>query len=526
MADDEWWRGAVIYQIYPRSFQDSSGDGIGDLKGVAERLAYVASLGVDAVWITPFYRSPMADFGYDVADYCEIDPLFGTMADFDEVLARAHGLGLKVIIDMVWSHTSDRHAWFAESRSSRKSAKADWYVWADPKPDGTPPNNWLSVFGGGAWAWEPRRRQYYLHHFLASQPALNWRNRHVVEALMETGAFWLDKGVDGFRLDAIDFLMHDEALRDNPVRKLAEIPAKPFGMQEHLHDMVRDDALPMLERIRALMDRYPGTTTIGELSSVGDPIHRAGRYTAGCARLHKAYSLGLMRRPFTAAALKATIAEAEDKIGGGWLCWAFSNHDIERAASRWGDGSGACARLMLALLVSLRGTPCLYQGEELGLTEADLPFEALKDPYGLAFWPDYKGRDGCRTPMPWTEKGGFSPARPWLPLPAEHLALAVEVQERDPASTLNTMRRLLAWRKARPEMLSGTLALVELGPDVLAFERVKGADRLLCVFNPSPRPVQATAPGGDLLDGAEIALGESLRLDGWGWGFFTARGAT
>lgn len=516
----EWWRGAVVYQICPRSFQDSDGDGVGDLAGITRRLPHVASLGVDAVWITPFFRSPMRDFGYDVADHRAVDPLFGTMADFRRLVAEAHRLGLKVLIDMVWSHTSDTHPWFVDSRASRDGVKADWYVWADPRPDGTPPNNWLSVFGGGAWSWEPRRRQYYLHHFLSCQPALNWRQPAVAEAVIEVGRFWLDLGVDGFRLDAVDFLVHDDLLRDNPPRPVAEIPAKPFAMQEHVHDMVRAEALPILERIRHLMDAHPGTTTIAELSSVGDPIERAGAYTAGDDRLHKAYSLGLMRRPFSAARFAATVAEVEAKIGGGWLCWAFSNHDIERVVSRWGDGSPASARMLLALLVSLRGTLCLYQGEELGLPEAELPFESLRDPFGLAFWPDYKGRDGCRTPMPWTRDGGFTTAaEPWLPIPDAHRALAVEAQEADPASPLNTLRRLLAWRKGRPEMLEGGLELVDPGAGALAFERRLGESRTLCVFNPSPAPLRLPLPG-EVVEGTGCAVeGGELVFPTWGAAF-------
>lgn len=519
---EEWWRGAVIYQVTPRSFQDSDGDGVGDLAGIVQRLPYVASLGVDAVWVCPFYRSPMADFGYDVQDYRAVDPLFGTMADFDRLLAGAHGLGLKVLVDMVWSHTSDRHGWFQESRASRDNSKADWYVWADPRPDGMPPNNWLSVFGGSAWAWEPRRRQYYLHHFLSSQPALNWHEAAVAEAVLAAGRFWLDKGVDGFRLDAIDFLMHDELLRDNPARPLSEVPAKLFGMQEHVHDMVRAEALPMLERIRALMDAYPGTTTIGELSSVGDPIERAGTYTAAGDRLHKAYSLGLMRRPFTAAALREVLAETGPKLGDGWMCWAFSNHDMERAVTRWGDGSAAAARMMLALLVSLRGTPCLYQGEELGLPEAELPFEALRDPYGITFWPDYKGRDGSRTPMPWTPDGpgaGFTVGTPWLPVPDDHRPLAVSEQERDPDSPLNTLRRLLGWRRQRPELRIGGLELVEMGERVLAFERRAAGARLLCLFNPSPDPLRLPLPG-PVAEGVGWRVeGGDLVFPGWGAAF-------
>lgn len=497
----------VIYQIYPRSFRDTDGDGVGDLNGVAEGLDYVASLGVDAVWLSPFYASPMADFGYDVSDWRAVDPLFGSMADFERVAEGCRRLGLKLIIDMVWSHSSDRHAWFQESRSSRGNARADWYVWADARPDGTPPNNWLSVFGGGAWSWEPRRRQYYLHHFLPCQPALNWRNPDVAAAMLEVGRFWRDKGADGFRLDAIDFLMHDEALRDNPPRPLAEVPAKPFGMQQHLYDMVRPETLEVLEAIRAA---FPDMVTVGELSSVGDPLARAGDYTRP-GRLTLAYSLGLMRRPFTAATLRHTIAEAEAKLPGGSFCWAASNHDMERAASRWGDGSPASAKGILALMLALRGGLCLYQGEELGLTEALIPFDRLRDPYGIAFWPDYKGRDGCRTPLPWTAAQADDG---WLPLPPEHRALAVEEQERDGDSVLNTLRRLLRWRKLHPDLTEGGLEMVELHPALVAFRR--GA--VLVAANPSPAAIALPLPEGRRpAEGVGYGVeGDMLRLEGWG----------
>ncbi|MGE5503437.1 MAG: alpha-glucosidase [Actinomycetota bacterium] len=512
----EWWRGAVIYQVYPRSFADGTGDGVGDLAGLAEKLPYVASLGVDAIWLSPVFVSPMRDFGYDVADWCAVDPLFGTMADFDRVVAGAHELGLKVILDQVWGHSSDRHPWFAESRASRANPKTDWYVWADPRPDGSPPNNWLSVFGGPAWTWEPRRRQYYLHHFLPSQPALDWCNPQVAEAMLAVGEFWLGRGVDGFRLDAVDFLAHDPGLHDNPPRGLAEIPQRPFAMQEHRHDMIQPSALAILGRIRTLTDRFPGTVTMAELSSVGDPFARAALYTAP-GHLHTAYTLGVMRRPFTAASLTAIIAEVEAKVPAGTLAWAFSNHDVERAASRWGDGSPAAAQMMLALLLGLRGPVCLYQGEELGLPEADIPFERLVDPFGRNFWPDFKGRDGCRTPLPWTLAP--EPVRPWLPVPDAHRALAVEVQEADGASTLNVTRRLLRWRRRHPALVDGALRLVDLDPALVAFEREGGGERLLCVFNPGPaerRVASDTLPAEGL--GYRVEDG-FLVLAGWGAAF-------
>jgi alpha-glucosidase len=496
MANVDWWRGAVIYQIYPRSFFDTNGDGIGDLPGITARLEHIARLGADAIWLCPFFVSPQRDFGYDVANYLEIDPIFGTMADFDALLARAHALGLKVLIDQVWSHTSDRHAWFLDSRSGRTAAKADWYVWADPSPDGTPPNNWLSVFGGSAWTWEPRRRQYFLHHFLDHQPALNLHNPAVMDALLETGRFWLQRGVDGFRLDAIDFLLHDGALRSNPAAPVAEaVPAKLFGMQLHVHDMLQQEAMGLLARIRGLMDEYPGTVTLGEISSQPGAFERVAAVTAGADRLHMAYTLRPLRGGFDWATV---IDLLSDVRADGWFCWSFSNHDVERAISRWNPCPGrppnpAFARLLMALLLSLRGSVCLYQGEELGLTEAVLAESDLRDPFGIAYWPAFRGRDGSRTPMPWdagAPHGGFTAAAaPWLPVPEAHRSLAVDVQEADGSSLLHAFRRFLHWRRGVPALVRGTLRPVALPAPLVGFVREYNGQRVLAVFNLSDQPV-------------------------------------
>lgn len=515
--DGEWWRSALIYQIVPRSFQDSDGDGVGDLGGVLARLDYVASLGVDAVWLSPFFPSPMADFGYDVSDYLGVDPLFGTMTDFDRILARAHDLGLKVLIDMVWSHTSDRHPWFVDSRA--RGDKADWYVWADPRPDGTPPNNWLSVFGGAAWSWEPRRRQYYLHHFLKEQPALNWHNPHVADALLEIGRFWLDKGVDGFRLDAVDFLLHDPALTDNPARPVDAVPAKVFGMQAHRHDMLYPDRLAAFARIRALLDEYPGTVAMAELSSEADPVTRV-RDTTAAGHLHLAYSLGLVKRTFSRANMATLIDEVSRRIGAdGRLAWAFANHDVPRATTRWGDGSAASARMILALLLSLDGAACLYQGEELGLPEAELGLDDLRDPYGIAFWPEFKGRDGCRTPMPWQADAvhaGFTTGAPWLPIPDRHRPLAVDRQRMVADSPLNTVCRLARWRREHPALTRGRCEMVDLGPNVLAFRRIAPEERMLCVFNPAPIRVEIARIGTPLEGTGYRVEADRLIFDTWG----------
>jgi len=488
---DAWRQGAIVYHIYPRSFRDSNGDGIGDLPGISEKLDYVASLGVDGVWISPFFASPMLDFGYDVSDYRAVDTIFGTLDDFDRLLARAHSLGLKVIIDMAWSHTSDQHPWFAESRCDVGNPKADWYVWADPQPDGTPPNNWLSLFGGSAWTWEPRRRQYYLHHFLFAQPKLNLRNSAVVAALLEIGAFWLNRGVDGFRMDAVDFMMHDAMLRDNPAELTDGVPLRPFAMQRHCYDLGDPATFEVLASTRALLDRYPGSISIAEVGSVGsvdNAFERAASYVGGEGRrLHAAYTLHVAKGPGEVAAIRAAILQAERSFDQGSIVWSFSNHDIERVASRWGDGSPAAAKVFLALLATMRGCVTLYQGEELGLPEAEIAFAQLQDPYGRTYWPAFKGRDGSRTPMPWerdAHHAGFSTAeRPWLPVSEAHLSLAVDQQDQDPDSVLTTWRALMRMRRSSRAMRLGSMHLMDAEPPLLAFERRHGRERVLCLFN-------------------------------------------
>jgi len=487
-----WWRGATIYQIYPRSFLDTNGDGIGDLPGIIERLDYVASLGVEAVWVSPFFKSPMADFGYDIADYRAVDPIFGTLADFDRLIARAHGLGLKVIVDQVPSHTSDQHAWFHESRQSRRNPKADWYVWADARSDGTPPNNWLSIFGGVAWTWEPRRGQYYLHNFLKSQPDLNFHNPEVRRATLDNMRFWLARGVDGLRLDAINFCFHDRRLRDNPprpphARKATGFSAEnPYGYQWHRHNNTQPEMLPFLEEIHALIEEYPGAMALGEISS-DDSTATVADYTQP-GRLHMAYSFELLSSDNSPQHIRATVEQLRQRAPQSWPCWTISNHDVERVVSRWGRSAPYLphsATQLTAMICALRGSVCVFQGEELGLGEADVPYEALRDPYGIAFWPAFKGRDGCRTPMPWesNESGGFSSAKPWLPVPQQHLALSVAAQERDETSALHGFRRLLTWRKQHPLLITGDIEFLAATNSVLAFRRFDTHTALLAAFN-------------------------------------------
>lgn len=516
MDKNRWWRGAVIYQIYPRSFLDTDGDGIGDLPGILDRLDYVASLGVDAIWISPFFKSPMADFGYDIADYRAVDPLFGTLEDFDRVLAKAHALGLRVMIDQVLSHTSIEHAWFAESRASRDNPRADWYVWADAQPDGTPPNNWLSIFGGVAWRWEPRRGQYFLHNFLASQPDLNFHNPAVQAATLDNVQFWLDRGVDGLRLDAINFCFHDAKLRDNPP-KPAELRTgrgfsadNPYAFQYHWYNNTQPENLRFLEDLRALLDRYPGATALGEISSE-DSLATMAEYV-GDTRLHMGYSFELLTDDSSAAYIRMTVETLEARMPHGWPCWAISNHDVARAVTRWGGGGAdsALAKQLVALVCSLRGSVCLYQGEELGLTEAEVAFEDLQDPYGIAFWPNFKGRDGCRTPMPWTDAptAGFTDRKPWLPIPDAHRELSVAAQHADDGSVLNGVRRFLHWRKQQPDLLAGDIAFLDAPEPILAFVRREGDAAMLVVFNVSDAatawPLPAAQAHAHALDDAPV----------------------
>ena len=505
-AASDWWRGGVIYQIYPRSFQDSNGDGIGDLRGITRRLDYIAGLGVDAIWISPFFKSPMKDFGYDVSDYRAVDPMFGTMADFQTLLDRAHGLGLRVMIDLVLSHTSDQHPWFVESRTNRENPKSDWYVWADPKPDGTPPNNWLSIFGGSGWQWDTRRQQYYLHNFLTSQPDLNFHNPDVQDALLDVARFWLDMGVDGFRLDTINFYFHDAQLRDNPALPLDQRNAtiapmvNPYNHQDHLYSKSQPENIAFLERLRALTDQYDGRACLGEVGEAQRGLEIMGEYTRGDKRMHMCYAFEFLeKRRLTAAYTKHVFDQLLSKAGDAWPCWAFSNHDVQRHASRWGlDEAGIQQHAVL--MMCLRGSACLYQGEELGLPEADVPFEQLQDPYGIEFWPEYKGRDGCRTPMVWAaqdEQLGFSTNTPWLPVSAAQADHAVDRLEKDPRSMLNHYRRAIALRHAHPALARGAQTDMRENGPILTFIRESGGEQVFCAFNLGSEPGTVDLPAGD-----------------------------
>ncbi|MDB5526702.1 MAG: aglA2 [Rhizobium sp.] len=517
----DWWRGSVIYQVYPRSYQDSTGDGSGDLRGITQRLGHIASLGVDAIWLSPFFKSPMADMGYDVSDYCDVDPMFGTLADFDALVGEAHRLGLKVMIDQVISHTSDQHPWFKESRTSRDNAKADWYVWADPKPDGTAPNNWLSIFGGPAWEWDGVRRQYYMHNFLTSQPDLNFHNPDVQDALLGTVKFWLERGVDGFRLDTVNFYFHDRLLRDNPpLVKMegatsADAPeTNPYSFQNHLHDKTQPENIAFLQRFRALLDQYEDRTSVGEVGDGYRSLSTVAAYTSGNDKLHMCYTFDLLSPEFSATHIRKCVVAVETQASDGWICWAFSNHDVMRHVSRFtqiGDDPIRIAKIALTVIASLRGSLCLYQGEELGLPEADLAFEDLRDPYGIRFWPAFKGRDGARTPMVWQShapNAGFSVSKPWLPVPDMHKAMAVDSEDGVPESVLTHYRRTLAFRRDHGAMTVGEFALLQVNQDLLAFTRKKGNEALLFVFNLTREPQDFIIP-------STVTVSEQVALPGF-----------
>ncbi len=527
----EWWRGAVIYQIYPRSYQDADGDGIGDLAGIVGRLDHIASLGVDAVWISPFFTSPMKDFGYDVSDYCDVDPMFGSLADFDRIVERAHDLGLRVMIDLVLSHTSDRHPWFLESARSRTNEKADWYVWADAKPDGTPPNNWLSIFGGSAWEWHGTRMQYFLHNFLTSQPDLNFHSPAVQEALLDVERFWLKRGVDGFRLDTINFYFADILLRDNPAlpperRNDSIAPAvNPYNWQDHVHSKNQPENIDFLRRFGAEMVPY-NAAAVGEVGDAQRGLEIMAEYTSGGDKVQMCYPFEMLQpQRLTAGTLVETFARLNYAAPDAWPCWAYSNHDVTRHVTRWGLTDDA-ARSYTTLLMCLRGSVCLYQGEELGLPEADVPFEALQDPYGIRFWPEFKGRDGCRTPMVWEASNsgvGFSDGMPWLPVDPRHRALSVAAQEDDADAMIHHYRRAVALRHAEPALARGTMTQPEQTGDVVTFVRTHAGRQIFCAFNLGSSDGECLPPDGADLTTLECGIamtdavrGERLHLPPWG----------
>ena len=531
----EWWRGAVIYQIYPRSFQDSDASGVGDIPGIIRRLDHIASLGVDAIWLSPIFTSPMKDMGYDVSDYVGVDPMFGTLDDFDQMVERAHELGLKVIVDQVYNHTSDKHAWFEESRRDPNGDKADWYHWEKAKPDGSPPNNWLSVFGGPAWTWDAHRRRYYLHNFLPSQPDLNFREPAVQEAILDVMRFWLDRGVDGFRLDTVNYYAKDDQLRDNPPREgcVPEDYSNPLNVQNQIYNKNREDNLAFVEKMRSVTDEYENRCMVGEVGESGRrSIEIMEQYTTGDDRLHMAYSFELLDEHLSASHIRNAVEGFFEGAPDGWPCWAFSNHDVVRHATRWaehGTDTDSIARQFATLLMTLRGTICLYQGEELGQTETEMEFHELTDPPGIAFWPDHKGRDGCRTPMVWddTEHAGFTDGTPWLPVKDPQKERNVAAQEAANDSVLGFYREMLTFRKNCPSMTQ-EIAFLDLPEPVLGYTRGSGDDLMLCLFNLSTDAITLNVSGGTFdgpNQGAELS-GTQLRLDGSGFAMLTETDGT
>lgn len=476
----------IIYQVYPRSFYDTNNDGVGDLKGITEKLEYIKSLHVDAIWISPFFRSPMKDFGYDVSNYREIDPLFGNLYDFKELIKKAKKLKIDIIVDMVISHTSNEHTWFKQSTQCQNN-KDDWYLWANANADGTPPNNWLSVFGGSAWQWDSTRKQYYYHTFLTEQPDLNMHNPAVQTQVLEEMQYWLQLGINGFRLDACNHYFQDLELRDNPAKKPNGTEFKPYSLQDHVYDQGRPEILPFLEKIRALLDKY-GAYSVAEVGGEKS-LQFMGQYT-DTNRLHSAYSFSLMQPNFSASYIKTVIESLEDSIKEPSLpCYALSNHDKPRVASRWSydrDQSKAI-RQSMAILTCLRGNICIYQGDELGYPEAEVAYDDIQDPYGKNYWPKFKGRDGCRTPMSWddSEYAGFSKAKPWLPIPVEHTNLNVENQKINPDSFLTFTQELLMFRQKSNVLKYGDIKFLSIDNEILSFTRKYQNKTVVCIFSMS-----------------------------------------
>jgi alpha-glucosidase len=512
--DPNWWQRAVIYQIYPWSFQDSNDDGIGDLPGIISRLDYLNdgtpnSLGIDAIWLSPIYPSPMKDFGYDVADYCDVDPRFGTLADFDRLLAEAHKRGIRVLMDLVLNHTSDQHPWFLESRSSRQSPKRDWYLWADHGPDGGRPSNWNAVFGGPAWEWDKATGQYYLHSFLKEQPDLNWRNPQVQCAMFDVVRFWLERGVDGFRVDAINWIGKDIAWPDNP-RRLA---LRSYLRQIHLYDRDQPEVHEALRSLRAVMKDYPEAMLVGEASSdtLGGP---ATFYGKGTDELHMVFNFKLLKSRWSAERFGDVIEEWDRSIPpGGWPTQVLSNHDQSRHYSRYGKRRDPAmterrARAAALLLLTLRGTPFLYYGEELGMCDVGLQYRQLRDPYTRRYWPFFKGRDPARTPMQWdgSRHAGFTKGVPWLPVSPDYSYINVTRESQDPNSLLSLYRTLIRLRKASSALTVGCYHELDAPVDCLVYLRETshgGGESILVAINFSGRMkqfgVRTTKQAGTIL---------------------------
>lgn len=493
VATSRWWQTGIIYQIYPRSFQDESGDGVGDLNGIRRRLPYLAELGVDAVWLSPIFPSPMADFGYDVSDYTGIDPAFGTLDEFDALLEAAHRHGLKLLLDLVPNHTSDRHPWFVESRTSRENPKRDWYIWRDPAPGGGPPNNWLSEFGGGAWQYDEQTKQYYCHTFLAAQPDLNWRNPDVRRAIHDVMRFWLKRDVDGFRVDVIWHLIKDDQFRDNPPDPgYAAGQQKPKRSLIPLYTADRPEVHDVIREMRRVVDEFSDRLLIGEIYL---PIERlVAYYGHDLSELQLPFNFALLNAPWDARTIAALIEEYERLLpAGGWPNWVLGNHDRPRIASRVG---AAQARNAALLLLTLRGTPTVYYGDELGMEQVAIPDQAAHDPVAHNLPGLGLGRDGCRTPMQWDagRYAGFSSVKPWLPLETNYQERNVAALQADDTSIYHLHRRLIALRRRHPALQTGGYRPLAPGGDVLAFVREAGEERICVVLNMGAAPAEMNLP--------------------------------
>lgn len=498
----QWWREAVFYEIYVRSFQDSNGDGVGDLEGIIRRLDYLndgtpASLGVDALWLTPIYPSPMRDFGYDVADYCNVHPLFGDLKTFDRLVHEAHRRGIRIILDFVPNHTSSEHPWFIESKSSRTNPRRHWYIWRDPKPDGGPPNNWVSSFGGPAWSFDPQTQQYYLHSFLPEQPDLNWRNPQVLEAMEDVLRFWLDRGVDGFRVDVVHKLVKDELLRDNPKPPPEqEHPVYHFGGQVHLYDEDQPEVHDVIRRWRKLLDRYGERMMVGEVY-LFDAERLARYYGTGHDELHLAFNFRFLWSAWDAATFRHEVETVERLLpSGAQPTYVLSSHDAPRHRTRFDhpELGDARARLAALLLLTLRGTPFLYYGEEIGMRDVPIPQERICDPVGQRF-PGL-GRDPERTPMQWNAEtyAGFSNVEPWLPLGPDYTLRNVEVQQRDSHSLLSFYRQLIWKRKRSPALLEGSYHTLTGPENVFTYERRHSRQTLAVALNFGSEATTVTLP--------------------------------
>lgn len=483
-----WWQTGIIYQVYPRSYQDSDNDGIGDLKGIISRLDHLKWLGINALWVSPIYPSPMADFGYDISDYCDIHPLFGTMEDFDQLLQEAHNRDIKLILDLVPNHSSDQHPWFKESRSSKDNPKRDWYIWEDAKPDGSEPNNWLSVFGGSAWEWDENTQQYYYHAFLKEQPDLNWRNPEVQEAMLDVMHFWLDKGVDGFRVDVMWHMVKDKLLRDNPENPNYENHMSTYEKLTPSYSTDQPEVHDIVKRMREVTDSYEERLLIGEIYL---PVHRlVAYYGEDNQGAHLPFNFQLLTLPWDAQKISYAIDEYEGALPpDGWPNWVLGNHDQPRLASRVGSDQ---ARVAAILLLTLRGTPTIYYGEEIGMTDVAIPPDEIKDPQGLNMPEKNLSRDPSRTPMQWddTENAGFSKSKPWLRLPDNFKRVNVKAQKENPYSTLSFYKKLIDLRQKEPALQTGTYKPVHSDRQLLSYMRETNRQRFLIVLNLSHRTCQ------------------------------------